>query len=164
VYSFLALVTLAQPCSVASLSLSVPVPGLLPARLFGLPDRPFTVMIVGLDIRPTQDGPSRTDSILLLRVDPGDSRAGMLSIPRDTMMQVPFSDGSLTQDRVNTAFVYNWSADDGSQAPEALANTIAKGIMRAWPVVDSVTVRVRKPHPPVRGVVDHVEVEITNSR
>ncbi|HLB00714.1 MAG TPA: dihydroneopterin aldolase [Bacteroidota bacterium] len=47
---------------------------------------------------------------------------------------------------------------------EALANTIAKGIMRAWPVVDSVTVRVRKPHPPVRGVVDHVEVEITNSR
>jgi len=47
---------------------------------------------------------------------------------------------------------------------EALANTIAKGIMRSWPVVDSVTVRVRKPHPPVKGVVDNVEVEITNSR
>jgi len=47
---------------------------------------------------------------------------------------------------------------------EALANTIAKGIMRAWPVVDSVTVRVRKPHPPVKGVVDHVEVEITETR
>ncbi len=47
---------------------------------------------------------------------------------------------------------------------EALANTIAKGIMRTWPVVDSVTVRVRKPHPPVKGVVDHVEVEITDSR
>jgi len=47
---------------------------------------------------------------------------------------------------------------------EALGNTIAKGIMRNWPVVDSVTVRVRKPHPPVKGVVDHVEVEITDSR
>lgn len=47
---------------------------------------------------------------------------------------------------------------------EALANTIAKGIMRAWPVVDSVTVRIRKPHPPVKGVVDFVEVEITESR
>ena len=124
VYFVLALVTLAQPCSAAGLSLSVPVPGLLPARLFGLPDRPFTVMIVGLDIRPTQDGPSRTDSILLLRVDPDGNRAGMLSIPRDAMMQVPFSDGSLTQDRVNTAFVYNWSPDDGSQAPKALAGTI----------------------------------------
>jgi len=47
---------------------------------------------------------------------------------------------------------------------EALANNIAKGIMRTWPVVDSVTVKVRKPHPPVKGVVDHVEVEITESR
>lgn len=47
---------------------------------------------------------------------------------------------------------------------EALANTIAKGILRGWPVVDSVTVRVRKPHPPVKGVVDFVEVEITEKR
>ncbi|HLF15055.1 MAG TPA: dihydroneopterin aldolase [Bacteroidota bacterium] len=47
---------------------------------------------------------------------------------------------------------------------EALANTIAKGIMRAWPVVDVVTVRVRKPHPPVKGVVDYVEVEISEKR
>jgi dihydroneopterin aldolase len=47
---------------------------------------------------------------------------------------------------------------------EALANTIAKGILRNWPVVDSVTVRVRKPHPPVKGVVDFVEVEITEKR
>jgi dihydroneopterin aldolase len=47
---------------------------------------------------------------------------------------------------------------------EALGNTIAKGILRTWPVVDSVTVRVRKPHPPVKGVVDFVEVEITQQR
>jgi dihydroneopterin aldolase len=47
---------------------------------------------------------------------------------------------------------------------EALANTIAKGILRSWPVVDAVTVRVRKPHPPVKGVVDDVEVEITKQR
>jgi dihydroneopterin aldolase len=47
---------------------------------------------------------------------------------------------------------------------EALGNTIVKGVMRAWPVVDSVTVRVRKPHPPVKGVVDYVEVEISEKR
>ena len=47
---------------------------------------------------------------------------------------------------------------------EALANTIAGGILRAWPVVDAVTVRVRKPHPPVKGVVDYVEVEVTEQR
>ena len=47
---------------------------------------------------------------------------------------------------------------------EALANTIAGGILREWPVVDAVTVRVRKPHPPVKGVVDYVEVEVTEQR
>jgi LCP family protein required for cell wall assembly len=125
VYLFLALVTLVQPVNVAGLSLSVPIPGLGPSLLFGLPDRPFTVMIVGLDARPSQEGgPARTDSILLLRVDPGRNRAGILSIPRDSMMQVPYPDGSFSDDRINTAYVYNWSDDDKSAAPDALAETI----------------------------------------
>ncbi len=124
VYFFLVLVTLVQPVSVAGVSLTVPIPGVSPALLFGLPDRPFTVLVVGLDIRPTQDGPSRTDSILLLRVDPGRNRAGILSIPRDTMMEVPLEDGGYVEDRVNTAFVYNWTADDPDLAVAALAQTI----------------------------------------
>ncbi len=125
VYLVLWLATLLQPVNVAGLSLSVPVPGLGPARLFGLPDRPFTVMIVGLDARPSQEGgPARTDSILLLRVDPDRNRAGILSIPRDSMMEVPYPDGSYSDDRINTAYVYNWSGDDNSAAPDALAATI----------------------------------------
>ena len=47
---------------------------------------------------------------------------------------------------------------------EALANTIAKGILQTYPGVASVVVRVRKPHPPVKGVIDYVEVEITEQR
>jgi LCP family protein required for cell wall assembly len=128
VYVFLALVTLVQPVGVAGLTLAVPIPGVSTASLFGLPDRSFTVMVVGLDIRPTQDGPSRTDSILLLRVDPGKDRAGVLSIPRDAMMQVPYPDGSVSQDRINTAYVYNWSEDDPEAAPDALARTIEENL------------------------------------
>lgn len=128
VYFVLAFVTLLQPIGVAGLSLTVPIPGVSTATLFGLPDRPFTVMIVGLDIRPTQDGPSRTDSILLLRIDPGDNRAGVLSIPRDAMMEIPYPDGSVSQDRINTAFVYNWAEDDEEQAPKALARTIEENL------------------------------------
>ena len=124
VYLLLALFTLVQPVKVLGLTLTVPIPGLSASRLFGLPDRPFTVAIVGLDIRPTQDGPSRTDSILLVRVDAGHNRAGILSIPRDAMMEVPLGDGSYTDDRINTAFVYNWSEDDAGAAPDALAVTI----------------------------------------
>lgn len=47
---------------------------------------------------------------------------------------------------------------------EALANTIAKGLIRDFFNVEKVVVRVRKPHPPVKGVVDYVEVEITQHR
>ena len=47
---------------------------------------------------------------------------------------------------------------------EALAHAIAMGLLRAFPIIEAVTVRVRKPHPPVKGVVDYVEVEVTRSR
>jgi len=43
---------------------------------------------------------------------------------------------------------------------EALAGRIAKEIVGVFPV-DEVTVRVRKPHPPVGSLVGEAEVEIT---
>ena len=47
---------------------------------------------------------------------------------------------------------------------EALGNTIAKGLLTKFHTIDAVTVRIRKPHPPVKGVVDYVEVEISQRR
>jgi dihydroneopterin aldolase len=47
---------------------------------------------------------------------------------------------------------------------EALANTIAKGLLREFYNVERVMVCVRKPHPPVKGVVDFVEVELSRKR
>ena len=113
VYFALAIITIAQPVSVFGLSLTVPIPGLPPSRIFDLPDRPFTVLIVGLDVRPQQGGPSRTDTLLLLRVDAGGNRAGIVSVPRDALMRVPVPGGGSIVDRVNTAYVYNWSPDVG---------------------------------------------------
>jgi dihydroneopterin aldolase len=46
---------------------------------------------------------------------------------------------------------------------EALAGQILKSIFRSYPV-NSVTVRIRKPNAPVKGVLDTVEVEITRQR
>ena len=129
VYLVLALVTLVQPVKVASLSLTAPIPGLPPERIFGLPDRPFTIMVVGLDVRPSQEGgPGRTDSILLIRVDGDRNRAGVVSIPRDTMMQIPAGDGSAFNDRINTAYVYNWDEGDPHHASQALADAIEQNL------------------------------------
>ncbi len=47
---------------------------------------------------------------------------------------------------------------------EAVAGVIAKGILKRFRQVKRVTIRVRKPHAPVKGVVDYVEVELTRSR
>ena len=47
---------------------------------------------------------------------------------------------------------------------EALAHTIVEGIIHSFPTVEVVTVNVRKPHPPVKGVVDYVEVQVTGHR
>ncbi len=47
---------------------------------------------------------------------------------------------------------------------EALANTIAQGILQAFVAAQTVIVKVRKPHPPVKGVVDYIEIEVTEHR
>ena len=47
---------------------------------------------------------------------------------------------------------------------EALAGTIADGLLKNFKRAQKVVVRVRKPSAPVKGVIDHVEVEITRER
>ncbi|MBM4170033.1 MAG: dihydroneopterin aldolase [Ignavibacteria bacterium] len=47
---------------------------------------------------------------------------------------------------------------------EAVANTIAEGLLARFRKLRKVTVRVRKPGAPVKGVIDFVEVEISRGR
>jgi len=47
---------------------------------------------------------------------------------------------------------------------EALAETIADGLLRDFKKISKVVVRVRKPSAPVKGVIDYVEVEIARER
>lgn len=47
---------------------------------------------------------------------------------------------------------------------ESLASTIGRAILERFMLVQKVMVRVRKPGAPVKGVIDYVEVEITETR
>lgn len=47
---------------------------------------------------------------------------------------------------------------------ESLASRICRSILQNFPVVQKITVKVRKPSPPLGGVVEHVEVEHTEYR
>lgn len=47
---------------------------------------------------------------------------------------------------------------------ETCAGIIAEGVLKRFGRVDEVTVRVRKPHVPMGGVLKNVEVEVTRRR
>ncbi len=53
-----------------------------------LPDQPITALVVGEDRRPGQ-GPGRSDTLMLVRVDPRTQSIAMMSFPRDLIVDVP---------------------------------------------------------------------------
>ena len=58
-----------------------------------------TVLLLGVDERAQETGPWRSDTIMVLTLDPAAKLAGVLSIPRDLWVPIPgYSDG-----RINTA-------------------------------------------------------------
>jgi LCP family protein required for cell wall assembly len=60
------------------------------------------ILLMGLDYRDWEsgDGPPRTDSMMLVTMDPVSKSAGMLSIPRDLWVEVP----GFEHNRINTAY------------------------------------------------------------
>lgn len=61
---------------------AVPPPALLQA--------PFNVLVIGVDLRADQpDEGARSDTLIVVHVDPLQKWASMLSIPRDTLVEIP---------------------------------------------------------------------------
>jgi LCP family protein required for cell wall assembly len=62
-----------------------------------------TILVMGLDYRDWEagNGPPRTDTMVLLTVDPLTRTTGMLSIPRDLWVNIP---GGFNYGRINTAY------------------------------------------------------------
>lgn len=62
-----------------------------------------TLLVMGLDYRDWEagEGPPRTDTMILLTIDPLAQTAGMLSIPRDLWVNIP---GGYNYGRINTAY------------------------------------------------------------
>jgi polyisoprenyl-teichoic acid--peptidoglycan teichoic acid transferase len=71
----------------------------------------ITVLIIGLDYRDwlANEGPPRSDTMILLTIDPLTKTAGMLSIPRDMWVNIPGSGYS----RINTAY----ASGEGNKLP-----------------------------------------------
>ena len=69
----------------------------------------ITVLIIGLDARDLDTSAPRSDTMILLTIDPITKTAGMLSIPRDMWVNIP----GFGYSRINTAY----SSGEGNRLP-----------------------------------------------
>lgn len=79
------------------------------------------VLVMGLDYRDWEDeGPSRTDTLLLFTLDPTTKSAGMLSIPRDLWVYIPGFDYG----KINTAYFLGEVYDLPGGGPALAIDTV----------------------------------------
>lgn len=86
--------------------LYLPVPGQKPVPLLIREEtvdwqrkERVNILLLGIDRRPGETGPWRTDTMLLASVDPASNSASMLSIPRDLWVPIP----GYEENRINMA-------------------------------------------------------------
>lgn len=85
-----------------------PTPTLVPLDTTAPPtwtgDTRVTILLMGLDYRDwvAGSGAPRTDTMMLVTIDPLTMKVGMLSVPRDLWVEIP----GFGFNRINTAYVY----------------------------------------------------------
>jgi LCP family protein required for cell wall assembly len=65
-------------------------------------DNALIVLLLGIDRRPQESTPSRSDTIMLMRIQPTTQQISLLSLPRDLMVDIP----GYGVARINAAHVY----------------------------------------------------------
>lgn len=65
-------------------------------------EEPVSILVLGRDSRDPTNDSGRADTIMLLYLDPGQKQATLLSIPRDTLVDIP----GYGQDKINAAYAF----------------------------------------------------------
>ncbi|RIK20541.1 MAG: hypothetical protein DCC51_07375 [Anaerolineae bacterium] len=82
------------------------------------------ILLLGIDRRPGEAFVSRTDSMMVISVDPQTDTASILSIPRDLYVQIP----GYGQDRINTALVYGAREGDYLDGAALAMQTVSSNL------------------------------------
>lgn len=77
----------------------------------------LNILLLGIDTRDDDPETFNTDTVIVLSLDPVGRSAAMLSIPRDTLVDIP----GIGKDKVNAAFAY---AKDTARGPELARRTV----------------------------------------
>lgn len=97
-----------------------PTPTLIPTREGVADSDRITILAMGIDRRPGEPFVSRTDSIMVVSVEPSAQKISILSIPRDLYVVIP----GYSRDRINTAFVYGSSGNNPASGANLSLQTV----------------------------------------
>lgn len=82
------------------------------------------ILLLGIDRRPGEAFVSRTDSMMVISINPETDSASVLSIPRDLYVQIP----GYGQDRINTALVYGSREGDYLDGAALAMQTVSSNL------------------------------------
>lgn len=110
-----------------------PLPIAFGAREPGAPPPPnvaagerVNVLILGVDRRPEEPCPCRTDSMMLATLDPKTLTAGLVTIPRDLYVPIP----GIGESRINTAYFYGDAKKTPGGGPALAKKTVEYNLGR----------------------------------
>ncbi len=104
---------------------SQPTPTLFAPEVVVEDEDRITVLVMGIDRRPSQRSfLARTDTLLLLSIDQAEQSASMLSIPRDLYVNIP----GHGVDRINTAFQTGMIGGEPAQGALTAMQTIEENL------------------------------------
>ena len=84
----------------------------------------MNILLMGIDRRPGEAFVSRTDSMMVISINPETDSASILSIPRDLYVQIP----NYGQDRINTALVYGSREGDYLDGAALAMQTVSSNL------------------------------------
>ncbi|MBI2773108.1 MAG: LCP family protein [Chloroflexi bacterium] len=91
----------------------------------------LNVLLLGLDSRDDQIT-QNTDTVILLSLDPVDQTGSMLSIPRDTLVEIP----TVGSDKVNAAYAYGGGGEKGGEFARRTVERFLGVPIHAYALID----------------------------
>jgi LCP family protein required for cell wall assembly len=88
---------------------SPPIPGIQGALDDVASGQPQTILVLGSDRRYADikaKNPVRSDTIILIRLDPAKEATAVLNIPRDLKVDISLPGGRVVTDKINAAYAY----------------------------------------------------------
>ncbi|MFV9506796.1 MAG: LCP family protein [Oscillochloridaceae bacterium umkhey_bin13] len=98
-----ALAATPTPIRLPSLGGAAPIPTMMPTiGVAPMGGEPVNILLLGSDRRPGEGWQSRSDAIMIVRLEPANQRVALLSFPRDLIVSIP----GVGFYRINSATVY----------------------------------------------------------